>query len=62
LIITASRAYSQAPVTSEPRLEDLLDLYALRIRGVVSTARTVECADRILAKIVSAFFALTGTA
>jgi hypothetical protein len=57
-IVAASKAYGKALVSSEPQIEDLVDLYAMVSRmRVISPARTVECADEILRKTIATYFA-----
>ena len=57
-IIAASRAYGKAILSNEPQIEDLVALYAMigRMR-VISSARTVECADKIMHKTIATYFA-----
>ncbi len=48
-IVAASRAYGLAVVSSEPQIADLISLYAMISRmRVLSSPRTVECADKIM--------------
>ena len=57
-IVAASKAYGKALVSSEPQIEDLVDLYAMVSRmRVISPARTVECADEIMRKTIATYFA-----
>ena len=57
-IVAASKAYGKALVSSEPQIEDLVDLYAMVSRmRVISPARTVECADEIMHKTIATYFA-----
>lgn len=61
-IIAASRAYGQALVSSNPAPQDLVDLYALVSRmRVAASVQTVDCAERVLVKIVDTFFAANKT-
>jgi hypothetical protein len=54
----ASRAYGKAIISSEPQIEDLVALYAMigRMR-IISSAKTVECADKIMHKTIATYFA-----
>jgi hypothetical protein len=57
-IIAASRAYGKAIVSDEPQIEDLVALYAMISRmRVISSGRTVECADKIMHKTIATYFA-----
>jgi hypothetical protein len=56
-IIAASRAYSDALLNSEPQIPKLVSLYAMISRmRIVSSPRTIECADRIMLTIVDTYF------
>jgi hypothetical protein len=56
-IIAASKAYGDALVSSEPKLSDLVDLYSMISRmRVVSSQRTVACADKIMLTIIDTYF------
>jgi hypothetical protein len=57
-ILAASRAYGKAIVSSEPQIEDLIALYAMISRmRVISSTRTVECANNIMHKTIATYFA-----
>jgi hypothetical protein len=57
-IVAASRAYGKAIVSSEPQIEDLIELYAMISRmRVISSTQTVECADKIMRKTIATYFA-----
>jgi hypothetical protein len=56
-IIAASRAYSHALLNSEPQIPRLVSLYAMTSRmRIVSSPRTIECADKIMLTIVDTYF------
>jgi hypothetical protein len=55
-IIAASSAYGKAIVSNEPQIEDLIALYAMTSRmRVISSTRTVECADKLMRRIVATY-------
>jgi hypothetical protein len=56
-ITAASRAYADALVTSEPKIEELISLYAMisRMRAL-SSADIVACAERALLETTKAYF------
>jgi hypothetical protein len=57
-ILAASRDYGKAIVSNEPQIEDLLALYAMISRmRVISSPRTVACADEIMHKTIATYFA-----
>lgn len=57
-IVAASTAYGKAIVSNEPQIEDLIALYAMISRmRVISSTRTVECADEIMHKTIATYFA-----
>lgn len=57
-IVEASKAYGDALVSNEPRLPELVSLYGMISRmRIVSSARTIECADRIMLTIIDTYFA-----
>jgi hypothetical protein len=57
-IIAASKMYGQAIVSSEPKIDELVDLYALvSMMRVRSLPRTVECADKVIVTTIDTFFA-----
>lgn len=48
-IVAASKAYGQALTMSDPQIHDLIALYAMISRmRVLSSERTIACADRIM--------------
>jgi hypothetical protein len=56
-ITAASSAYGDALMSSEPRLADLVQLYALTNRmRVLSAPRTVACADKVMMTIMDTYF------
>ena len=56
-ITAASKTYGDALVSSEPQLPELVALYALISQmRVVSTPRTVACADKIMRIIIDTYF------
>ena len=56
-IIAASKTYGDALVSSEPKLPELIALYAMISRmRVMSAPRTVGCADRIMMAIIDTYF------
>ena len=56
-IVEASRAYAEALVTSEPKIEELISLYAMisRMRAM-SSADIVASAERVLLETTGAYF------
>jgi hypothetical protein len=57
-MIAASKAFGEALASNQPRVQDLVDLYAMISRmRVVSSPQTVECADQVMRSVVDAFFA-----
>ena len=57
-IVAASKTYGEAMVSSEPQIQDFVALYAMISRmRVVSSARTVECADKIMRTTIETYFA-----
>ncbi len=56
-ILASSKAYGEAIVSNEPQIQDLVALYAMVSRmRVLSSKRTVECADRIMRKTIATYF------
>lgn len=56
-IVAASRAYAEALVTSEPKIEELISLYAMISRmRVMSSADIVACGERVLLETSQAYF------
>ena len=57
-ILAASKAYGKAIVSDEPQVEDLVALYGMISRmRVISSARTVECAEKIMHQTIATYFA-----
>ena len=47
--MAASKAYGEAIMSNDPQIHDLIALYAMISRmRILSTPRTIECADRIM--------------
>jgi hypothetical protein len=56
-IMAASKTYGDALVSNEPQLPELVALYAMISRmRVLSTPRTVTCADKIMLAIIDTYF------
>jgi hypothetical protein len=56
-ILAASKAYGEALVVSEPKIEELIALYAMISRmRVMSSPNIVACAERVLLKTTDAYF------
>jgi hypothetical protein len=57
-ILAASKTYGDALVSNEPKLPEIVDLYAMvsRLR-VLSMPRSVACADIVMRTIVDTYFA-----
>jgi hypothetical protein len=56
-IVTASKTYGEAIVSNEPPLPELVALYGMigRMR-ILCSARTVACADKVMATTLDTFF------
>ena len=56
-IIQASKTYAEALVTSEPKIEELISLYAMisRMRAM-SSSDIVACAEKVLVETTGAYF------
>jgi hypothetical protein len=56
-ILAASRAYGEALVVSEPKIEKLIALYAMisRMRAM-SSRNIVDCAERVLVETTATYF------
>lgn len=56
-IVAASRAYGEALISSEPKIEEIIGLYAMvsQMRVVCSTA-TVDCAEHIMLATIDTYF------
>jgi hypothetical protein len=56
-ILSASKAYGEALVVNEPKIEELIGLYAMISRmRVMSSPNIVACAERVLLEITGAYF------
>jgi hypothetical protein len=57
-IIAASRTYGDAIINSEPKMPEIVDLYAMvsRLR-VLNMPRSVMCADNVMGSIIDTYFA-----
>jgi hypothetical protein len=57
-IVAASKTYGDALINSEPKMPEIVDLYAMvsRLR-VLSMPRSVACADIVMRTIVDTYFA-----
>jgi hypothetical protein len=57
-IVAASKTYGDAIVNSEPKMTELVDLYAMISRmRVLSMPRSVACADIVMGSIIDTYFA-----
>ena len=57
-IIAASKMYGDAMVNSEPKMPEIVDLYAMVSRmRVLSMPRSVVCADKVMNSIIETYFA-----
>jgi len=57
-IVAASKAYTDAIMSNEPQLEELVALYAMISRmRVRSSPRTVACAEKIMRVTMDTYFA-----
>ncbi len=57
-IVAASKAYGDAMLSNEPQMQDLVALYAMISRmRVLSSARTVSCAQKVVEATVDTYFA-----
>ncbi len=56
-IIAASKAYAEALVVNEPKIDELIALYAMisRMRAI-SSSNIVACAERVLLETTGAYF------
>ena len=57
-IVAASKAYGDAIINSDPKMPEIVDLYALvsRLR-VLNMPRSVACAEIVMRSIVETYFA-----
>ena len=61
-IVAASKAYGDAAVSDEPKIQELVALYAMISRmRVLSFPRTVECAEKIVNATLDTYFAPSKT-
>ncbi len=57
-IVAASKSYGDAIMNNEPRMNEIVDLYAMVSRmRVLSMPHTVSCADALLRAIIDTYFA-----
>jgi hypothetical protein len=57
-IVAASKAYGEAILCNEPQIQELLAVYAMISRmRVVSSPRTVLCAEKIMETTIGTYFA-----
>ncbi len=57
-IIAASKVYGDALVSSDPQIQELVNLYAMISRmRVMSAPRTIACADAIMRATLDTYFA-----
>jgi hypothetical protein len=56
-IVAASKAYGEAVVSSEPRIEEIIFLYAMisRMRAL-SSRQIVVCAEKVMVTTIGAYF------
>jgi hypothetical protein len=56
-IVAASKAYGDALMSNDPQIAELVNLYSMVSRmRVLSSPRTVECANRIMVTIIDTYF------
>ena len=57
-ILAASKTYGDAIINSEPKMPEIVDLYAMvnRMR-VLNMPRSVDCADSVMRSIIETYFA-----
>jgi hypothetical protein len=57
-IIAASKMYGDAMVNSEPKMPEIVDLYAMVSRmRVLTMPRSVMCAEKVMGSIIDTYFA-----
>ena len=57
-IIAASKTYGDAIINSEPKMPEIVDLYAMVSRmRVLNLPRSVICAERVMRSILDTYFA-----
>ena len=55
-ILAASKAYTEAVTTSEPKIEELISLYAMISRmRTMSSSDIVACAEQVVLKTIDAY-------
>jgi hypothetical protein len=58
LIVAASQSHGDALVSSEPKIPELVALYAMISRmRILSSPRTVACAEKIMYQTIDTYFA-----
>ena len=56
-IVSASKTYGDALVNNEPKMPELIDLYAMVSRmRVLAMPRSVACADAVMQAIIDTYF------
>ena len=56
-MVAASKSYGNALINNDPKIDELVELYASISRmRVLCSARVVECADRVMHLIVETYF------
>jgi len=56
-IATASKAYGEAVVSGEPKIQDLVELYAMVSRmRVLCSPQTAACADKVMVTTIDTYF------
>ena len=57
-IVAASKAYGEAIMSNEPQIQELVALYAMISRmRILSSPRTIACADKIMLITIDTYFA-----
>ena len=57
-IVSASKTYAQALMSSEPQVQELIALYAMLSRmRALSSPRIVACAEKVMATTMETYFA-----
>lgn len=61
-IVAASKAYGEALFTSEPKIQDVIALYAMVSRmRILCSPETIACADRVMRTTIDTYFATNKT-
>ena len=56
-IVAASKAYGEAILSTEPKIQDLVDLYAMVSRmRVLCSPETAACADKVMVTTIDTYF------